>query len=100
MNEDQLQLLTSIKKLTSIGFIAGITLFISNFFVSGISQDYFLFIGIGVMVSSMVLFGFGMFIALMQEVNDRGPRVSRPAKPRLYLVKNNKPTDDSRKLIS
>jgi len=69
MTEKQLKNMLFFKKLTSFGILIGLLVFLSSFFVSGPSAPYQLSIGISIMVSSMLLFGFGMFLPLMEEVS-------------------------------
>ena len=70
MNKSQLKTLLFVKKMTSVGLILGLIVFISSFFVSGIKHEYLLSIGISIMVSSMLIFGFGLFINLMEDVTN------------------------------
>lgn len=69
MTEKQLKNLLFFKKLTSIGIFFGFLVFLSSFFVSGTSAPYQLSIGISIIVSSMLLFGFGLFLPLMEEAS-------------------------------
>ncbi|MFZ3589666.1 hypothetical protein ACOI1C_10365 [Bacillus sp. DJP31] len=75
MNKKQLRTMTFGRRMTSIGLVVGFMIFLSSFFVSGIKQDYILSIGLSIMVTSMLLFGFGLFLMLMQEVSDSRQRV-------------------------
>ncbi|MGG0719327.1 hypothetical protein ABE096_17255 [Robertmurraya massiliosenegalensis] len=69
MTEKQLKNLLFFRKITMVGILLGFLVFLSSFFVSGPSAPYQLSIGISIMVSSMLLFGFGMFLPLMEEVS-------------------------------
>ncbi|WP_134701834.1 hypothetical protein [Ammoniphilus sp. YIM 78166] len=91
MNVQQSKALLHIKRITLIGLIIGFTIFISSFFVSGTESRYFLFIGLSVMVSFMIIFGFGMFLALIEDADLNRERVSSttPAQPKLTLVVSN-----------
>lgn len=68
MEKNSLSLLLFIKKVTSFGLILGVLVFLSSFFVSGITGDYLLHIGISFVASSMMIFGFGLFINVMGDV--------------------------------
>jgi hypothetical protein len=70
MNEKQLKTLTFGRRMTSLGLFIGFIVFFTSFFVSGVKQDYIFSIGLSIMVSSMLLFGFGLFLMLMQGVSD------------------------------
>jgi TRAP-type C4-dicarboxylate transport system permease small subunit len=70
MNERQQKILQFFRNLTGIGLFLGFTVFITSFFVSGISGKYVLSIGLSIMVSSMLIFGFGLFINLMEEMTE------------------------------
>ncbi|MBE4910519.1 hypothetical protein IMZ08_21000 [Bacillus luteolus] len=85
MNEKQLKPLLFIKRITTVGLIIGLALAIFSFFVSGISQGYFLSVGISIMVSSMLVFGFGMFLALIEELSQNN-QVNKSANA--YYAKN------------
>ncbi len=91
MSVQQSKVLLHIKRITIVGLIIGFTIFISSFFVSGNESRYFLFVGLSIMVSFMVIFGFGMFLALIEDADLNRERVSAetPAKPKLSLVVNN-----------
>jgi hypothetical protein len=75
MNEKQLKTLTFGRRMTSLGLFVGFIVFLTSFFVSGIKQDYIFSIGLSIMVSSMLLFGFGLFLMLMQGVSDARQKV-------------------------
>lgn len=68
MERNSLGLLLFIKKATTIGLLLGVLVFVSSFFVSGITGDYLLHIGISFVASSMMIFGFGLFINVMGDV--------------------------------
>lgn len=70
MNEKNLKNLLLFKKLTGSGLLLGFIIFITSFFVSGTISEYILSIGLSVAFSSMLLFGFGLFIHLMEEMNN------------------------------
>jgi ABC-type transporter Mla maintaining outer membrane lipid asymmetry permease subunit MlaE len=71
MNEKQLKTMTFGRKMTCFGLLIGFVIFLSGFFVNGTSQGYTFSIGLSIMVSSILLFGFGLFLILMQEVSDK-----------------------------
>ncbi|MBY0120354.1 hypothetical protein [Bacillus sp. S/N-304-OC-R1] len=68
--------LVTFKRITAAGLLIGFILFLSSFFVSGNISPYVLSIGLSIMVSSMLIFGFSLFIHLMEEMTDgsRGVR--------------------------
>ncbi|MBT2688772.1 hypothetical protein J7I93_11310 [Bacillus sp. ISL-47] len=70
MNEKQQRVLRFFRNLTASGLILGFAVFISSFFVSGIKGEYILSIGLSIMVSSMLIFGFGIFIHVMEEMTE------------------------------
>ncbi|MDX8362004.1 MULTISPECIES: hypothetical protein [Bacillaceae] len=71
MKKKPLESLLFMKKITSVGLILGCIVFLFSFFVSGIKGDYVLSIGLSIMISSMILFGFGLSLNLMEAVSDR-----------------------------
>lgn len=68
MRESQLKVMLFFKNMAGSGIVIGLTVLIASFFVSGINGEYTFSIGLSVMVSSMLLFGFGLFINLMEEM--------------------------------
>lgn len=68
MRESQLKVMLFFKNMAGSGIVIGLTVLIASFFVSGINGEYIFSIGLSVMVSSMLLFGFGLFIHLMEEM--------------------------------
>lgn len=70
MNEKQFRTMTFGRKITNFGLVFGFIILLTSFFVGGIKQEYIFSIGLSVMVTSMLLFGFGLFLMLMQEVTD------------------------------
>ncbi len=70
MNQKQLQTMRFGRRMTSFGLLFGFIIFLTSFFISGTEKEYFFSIGLSVMVTSMLLFGFGLFLMLMQEVSD------------------------------
>lgn len=71
MNEKQIKSLLFMKTMTGFGLLVGLAVFVYSFFESGIKQDYILSIGLSIMASSMLLFGFGLFLNLMEEVTSK-----------------------------
>jgi TRAP-type C4-dicarboxylate transport system permease small subunit len=68
MQGKQLNTLLTFKKATIYGISFGMILFLFSLFASGYNQGYFLSIlGIGIMIACMVVFGFGMFLSLIEE---------------------------------
>ncbi|AYA76640.1 hypothetical protein M3175_12085 [Robertmurraya korlensis] len=68
MNEMQRRALGPISTIAKFGLVLGALLFLYSFFESGITMSYTLSISISIMASSMLVFGFGLFISLMGEV--------------------------------
>ncbi|GEM_PF-3292833 len=79
VNEQQQQVWTLARRLTSMTVLLGIAVFISSFFVSGFMQQYLLFGGIGLVVSACFLFALGMLLMLMQEAAGSQEDVNEPA---------------------
>ncbi|WP_456271894.1 hypothetical protein [Bacillus sp. AK031] len=76
------QTLAAVKWFSAAGGAIGLMLTVYSFFVSGVSQDYFLSIGIGVMVGFMFIFGTMIFLPLIEEF-------SMKSKPEMNgIVKN------------
>ncbi len=71
MNGQRVKPLLFIKTITSIGLLLGTIIALFGIVESGIRMEYLLSIGISIMVSSMLLFGFGMFIPLMEEASEK-----------------------------
>ncbi|MBX9973933.1 hypothetical protein [Cytobacillus firmus] len=68
MTLKQQKVLHFFRNVTAAGILLGLIVFISSFFVSGLTGQYVLSIGLSVMVSSMLIFGFGFFINVMEEM--------------------------------
>ncbi|EDL63810.1 hypothetical protein [Bacillus sp. SG-1] len=68
------QLLAAVKWLSAGGTAIGLMITFYSFFVSGITQEYMLSIGIGVMVGFMFIFGTMIFLPLIEEFTGK----SRP----------------------
>lgn len=68
MNEMQRIALGPISTIAKFGLVLGALLFLYSFFESDITLSYTLSISISIMASSMLVFGFGLFISLMGEV--------------------------------
>ncbi|WP_264739312.1 hypothetical protein [Cytobacillus firmus] len=64
----QQKVLHFFRNVTAAGILLGLIAFISSFFVSGLTGQYVLSIGLSIMVSSMLIFGFGFFINVMEEM--------------------------------
>ncbi|MGM0846405.1 MAG: hypothetical protein ACQEUT_15630 [Bacillota bacterium] len=71
---DKHQTLAAVKWFSAAGTAIGLILSIYSFFVSGITQEYFLSIGIGVMVGFMFIFVTLIFLPLIEEFTGK----SRP----------------------
>ncbi|MRH44589.1 hypothetical protein GH741_18240 [Aquibacillus halophilus] len=59
-----------IKRITTFGLLLGFIVFMSSFFASGISSDYLLSIGLGILVASMMTFGCSLCLNLMQDITE------------------------------
>ncbi len=70
MDAKRVKPLLLIKTITTIGLMIGFVISMLGLFESGLRMEYMLSIGMSFMVSSMLLFGFGMFIPLMEEVSE------------------------------
>ncbi|UOE53015.1 hypothetical protein LIT38_12580 [Bacillus sp. CMF12] len=68
MTLKQQKVLHFFRNITAAGILLGLIVFISSFFVSGLTGQYVLSIGLSIMVSSMLIFGFGFFINVMEEM--------------------------------
>jgi len=68
MTLKQQKVLHFFRNVTAAGILLGLIVFISSFFVSGLTGEYVLSIGLSIMVSSMLIFGFGFFINVMEEM--------------------------------
>ncbi|MCS0673980.1 hypothetical protein [Cytobacillus firmus] len=68
MTLKQQKVLHFFRNVTAAGILLGLIVFISSFFVSGLTGQYVLSIGLSIMVSSMLIFGFGFFINVMEEM--------------------------------
>ncbi|AND40057.1 hypothetical protein [Cytobacillus oceanisediminis] len=68
MTLKQQKVLHFFRNVTAAGILLGLIVFISSFFVSGLTGEYVLSIGLSIMVSSMLIFGFGFFINMMEEM--------------------------------
>ncbi|RBP96439.1 hypothetical protein DFO70_101246 [Cytobacillus firmus] len=68
MTLKQQKVLHFFRNVTAAGILLGLIVFISSFFVSGLTGEYILSIGLSIMVSSMLIFGFGFFINVMEEM--------------------------------
>jgi high-affinity Fe2+/Pb2+ permease len=71
MNNQRVKPLLIIKKMTSIGVVIGVLISFFGIVESGIRMEYLLSIGISIIVSSMLLFGFGMILPLMEEASEK-----------------------------
>lgn len=75
MTKDYLKTLANFKRAAIFGIILGFSLFIAGIFVNASIGTYALSAaGIGVTIASMVVFGFGMCLSLMEELNQNNPR--------------------------
>ena len=76
MMKKQLNYILTFKRITGLGLLIGFILFLSSFFVSGNMSAYILSIGLSIMISSILIFGFSLFLHLMEEMTEgsRGVR--------------------------
>ena len=64
------------KKIASIGILIGLVIFFGSLFASGYNENYYISVfGIGVIIASMVFFGFGMFLSLADEISSKRERI-------------------------
>lgn len=68
MSDFQRKALGHISSITKVGLFLGVLVALTGLFVSGIKMSYTLSIGISIAASSMLVFGFALFISLMTEV--------------------------------
>jgi hypothetical protein len=72
VRNEYINTLVNFRNAATCGIIFGIFLFIIGLFVNAFNEPYLLSAaGIGVMIASMVLFGFGMCLSLMEEYNEK-----------------------------
>ncbi|WP_421384090.1 hypothetical protein ACOJQI_05925 [Bacillus salacetis] len=78
------QILAAVKWLSVAGTAIGLMITFYSFFVSGVTQDYMLSIGIGVMVGFMFIFGTMIFLPLIEEFTGKSkPEMSGMIKNRI-----------------
>jgi hypothetical protein len=71
MNDRRLNLLTLFPRLSAAGWILGLLLMVSSLFVSGLTSEYTLHVGIGFAVASTFIFMAGLGILLMSELQKK-----------------------------
>ncbi|PLR76261.1 hypothetical protein CU633_16320 [Bacillus sp. V3-13] len=71
MSEQQVKSLKMIKNVTTMFWLSGFSLFLFSLFVSGIKQGYLFSISLSIMVSSILTFGFCIFIKIMEEASQK-----------------------------
>ncbi|MGJ7919482.1 hypothetical protein [Neobacillus sp. LXY-4] len=73
MINEHVKTLENFKKAATFGIILGMALFFTGIFVTVFTGEPYLLsaAGIGVMIASMVLFGFGMCLSIMEEYNEK-----------------------------
>lgn len=89
MKEKQLKTLLNFKKASTFGISLGIMIFLFGLFVNVYNRGYFLStLGIGIIIASMTVFGFGMFLSLMEDytVNSKS-NVNTKAKVFAFIKK-------------
>ncbi len=76
MSNGHLKTLENFKRAATCGILLGFVLFITGIFVTAFTKGTYALsaAGIGVTIASMVLFGFGMCLSLMEELNENNPR--------------------------
>ncbi|AGK52621.1 hypothetical protein [Bacillus sp. 1NLA3E] len=76
MSNGYLKTLENFKRAATCGIILGFVLFITGIFANAFNGGSYAIsaAGIGVTIASMVLFGFGMCLSLMEELNEKNPR--------------------------
>jgi energy-coupling factor transporter transmembrane protein EcfT len=86
MKDKQTYDLYIFKKTTFFGICIGFAICLFSFFESDFNADFILsFIGMGIMIASMVTFGFGMCMNLMDETTDKSKgKNTSPSKENHY----------------
>ncbi|PLR86368.1 hypothetical protein CVD25_07730 [Bacillus canaveralius] len=77
MSEQQVKSLKVIKIVTTMFWLSGFSLFLVSLFASGIKQGYLISISLSIMVSSILTFGFCIFIKIMEEASGKRRAVQR-----------------------
>ncbi|ANB56189.1 putative membrane protein [Anoxybacillus sp. B7M1] len=61
------------KMMASVGLIVGFALFLLSFIANNYNKDFFLtIISLGIMGSSMFMFGFGTFMGILTDTFQKG----------------------------
>ncbi|MBM7569737.1 hypothetical protein [Aquibacillus albus] len=70
----EVKFMLHIKRITSIGILTGLLLFLSSFFANGINPNLLLSAGIGTFAASIMIFGCSLFMSLMQSLTEKTNR--------------------------
>lgn len=92
MKDKQPYDLKLLKKATLIMNCLGFTVFLLGIIATDFNYKLVLsFLGLAIMISSMVTFGFGMFLYLMAETSDKSKgNNTYPRKENLYFLEKQK----------
>ncbi|GCL73118.1 MULTISPECIES: hypothetical protein [Paenibacillus] len=82
MNEPQPKAMKFTNTVSAASAILGFIVIIMSFFVSGIQTEYLLFSGIGVIVSSVFVYLFGLVLGLMENAAHESSRSLSTSKKR------------------
>lgn len=77
MQTNRLPPLLLAKRIAIPGLAAGFLAVLFGLYESGLIMEYVLSVGLGVMAASMMIFGFGLVLALMEDINSRTPGPKR-----------------------
>lgn len=80
MNEPQRRALKFTNKLSAAASLIGFAAMLISLFVNDISGKYLLFIGLGVIVSAVFFFIFGLTLALAEGTSPEGSQSLQPHK--------------------
>ncbi|MDP4171539.1 MAG: hypothetical protein Q8906_13085, partial [Bacillota bacterium] len=73
---EQIKTLELSKQIATYGILLGVIVFFTSLFVSDFNPNYTMSVsGIGIVIASMVFFGFGMFLCLADEISTKHERI-------------------------
>lgn len=73
MDAKRLSPLLLAKRIAIPGLLIGFLAVVFGLYESGLIMEYVLSVGLGIMAASMMIFGFGLVLALMEELKSRTP---------------------------
>ncbi|WP_438448017.1 hypothetical protein [Gorillibacterium sp. sgz5001074] len=65
------------KRISIPGLLIGFMAVVFGVYESGLIMEYVFSIGLGIMAASMMIFGFGLVLALMEDIKSRTPDPQR-----------------------